>query len=76
MQEMTGKPAPPNIREELSHGSDELDLVRSGLDDTMRNAYLNIREIFLSRDNVPDLRTASFVLAIEKITSAYKEMGL
>jgi glutamate dehydrogenase (NAD(P)+) len=76
IEQMTGKPTPTNIREELSYGSDELDLVRSGLDDTMQNAYLSIREIFLSRDNVPDLRTASFVLAIEKIASAYKEMGL
>jgi len=76
IETMTGKPAPANIRAELSYGSDELDLVRSGLDDTMRTAYLNIREIFLSRENVPDLRTASFVLAIEKISMAYREMGL
>jgi len=50
--------------------------VRSGLDDTMRQAYNQIREIFLERDNVPDLRTAAYVLAIEKIAASYIEMGV
>jgi glutamate dehydrogenase/leucine dehydrogenase len=54
----------------------KLDLVRSGLDDTMRQAYNQIREIFLERDNVPDLRTAAYVLAIEKIAASYIEMGV
>ena len=42
----------------------------------MRSGYQNIREIYLTRDGVSDLRTAAFVLAIEKIASAYIEMGL
>ena len=56
--------------------ADELDLVRSGLDDTMRDSYNQIRDIYLERDAVEDLRTASFVLAIEKIASCYKSMEL
>ncbi len=40
-------------------GADELELVRSGLDDTMRVAYQQMREIWRSRDDVPDLRTAA-----------------
>lgn len=76
IEEMLGKPVPAHLRAKLAQGSDELDLVRSGLDDTMRLAYQQIREIYLTRDNVPDLRTAAFVLAIEKIVRSYEEMGL
>ncbi len=71
-----GKTIPDEFRKNLTYGSNELDLVRSGLDDTMRTSYQDIREIFLTRDGVPDLRTAAFALAIERISSAYIEMGL
>ena len=42
----------------------------------MRNAYNEIRNIFNSRENVVDLRTAAFVLAIERIAKKYESMGL
>jgi glutamate dehydrogenase (NAD(P)+) len=73
---MVGKPVPAHVRAKLTYGSDELDLVRSGLEDTMRVSYQSISNIYNSRDNVPDLRTAAFVIAIEKIAMAYREMGL
>jgi glutamate dehydrogenase (NAD(P)+) len=76
IETMVGKKMPAELRTKLSAGSDELDLVRSGLDDTMRTAYQNIRNIYWSNENVPDLRTAAFRLAIEKISLAYIEMGL
>ena len=73
---MTGKQVPETISARLSRGASELDLVRSGLDDTMREAYGAIREIWHARDQVADLRTAAFVVAIEKIALSYQEMGL
>ena len=76
VEAMVGKPVPENLRAPLSRGADELDLVRSGLDDTMRHAYNQIREVFLERAAVPDLRTAAYVAAIEKIAISYMEMGL
>ena len=76
LEEMIGKPVPDHLKSKLSYGSDELDLVRSGLEDTMSTAYQTMSEIRNSRDNVPDLRTAAFVIAIEKIARAYIEMGL
>lgn len=76
IEEMVGKPVPEHLKSKLTYGSNELDLVRSGLEDTMRTSYQNISDIFNSRDNVPDLRTAAFVIAIEKIARAYTEMGL
>ena len=61
---------------QLEHGAGELDLVRAGLDDTMRQAYNQIREIYSSRAAVPDLCTAAYVGTIETIAEAYMEMGL
>lgn len=76
IETMLGRSVPDSLRIRLTSGGNELDLVRSGLDDTMSQGYNDIREIYLSRDDVPDLRTAAFVLAIEKIVRAYLELGL
>ena len=76
IEEATGKSLSNSTKENLIAGPDEIDLVRSGLDDTMREAYNKIREIYLERDAVEDLRTASFVLAIEKIATSYQSMEL
>lgn len=75
IETMLGRPVPATQRARLMHGAEELDLVRSGLDDTMRQAYHEVCEVFLSRDNIPDLRTAAFIVAIEKIALTYLEMG-
>ncbi len=76
IESLVGKPVPEALKTRLTHGAIEIDLVRSGLDDTMREAYNQIREVYLSRENVPDLRTSAFVVAIEKIARAYLELGL
>jgi len=76
IEAMVGRKVPDHLRTPLIHGADEFDLVRSGLDDTMRQAYNEIREVFLRGDRVPDLRTAAYVVAIEKIARAYQELGL
>jgi glutamate dehydrogenase (NAD(P)+) len=75
-REMLGREVPEELAAPLRYGAGEIDLVRSGLDDTMRNAYNTIREVMAARRNVPDLRTAAFVVAIEKIADVYLEMGL
>ncbi len=76
IEAVTGKSVPAHLRTQLTRGASELDLVRSGLDDTMRDAYNEIRQVYLERERVPDLRTASFVVALEKIALCYQEMGL
>ena len=76
LEKMLDTAVPQNIRNQLVTGADELDLVRSGLDDTMRNAYNEIREIYNSKEKVVDLRTAAFFLAIERIAKKYESMGL
>jgi len=76
IEEATGNTISDATKKTLIAGPDEIDLVRSGLDDTMRGAYNNIREIYLERDSVVDLRTAAFVLSIERIAHCYKSMEL
>ena len=60
-------------------GADELTLVRSGLDDTMRGAYANMRELWHAKrgkDKSFDLRTAAYVIAISRVADSYKSLGL
>jgi glutamate dehydrogenase (NAD(P)+) len=66
----------PDFKEKYLRGADELELVRSGLDDTMRIAYQSISEIWNTRDDVPDLRTAAFIVAIGRVAKAYTAKGL
>ena len=75
--EMTGREVPDNLAVPMVRGAPELELVRSGLEDTMRNAYNEIREVRLKGGpSVPDLRTAAYVVACEKIALAYRELGV
>ena len=76
IEQATGRRVPKPLVERLTRGADELDLVRSGLDDTMREAYQEIREVWRTRPKVSDLRAAAFVVAIEKVAHTYMEMGV
>ena len=59
-----------------SEGAGEIELVRSGLDDTMVNAYQAMSEVWNSRDDVDSLRLAAYLLSIERIASTYHAKGL
>jgi glutamate dehydrogenase (NAD(P)+) len=76
IQSMTDQPIPEWIQKELVQGADELDLVRSGLDDTMRLSFQQIKEVFDSNNKVNDYRTASYVVAIDKISRSYLDIGI
>lgn len=71
MEQMVGKKAPPELAGAIESGASEIDLVRSGLDDTMRTAFHDIREVWMERNDVLDLRTAAFVVALRKIARFY-----
>jgi glutamate dehydrogenase (NAD(P)+) len=66
----------PDFKQKFLQGSDELALVRSGLDDTMRTAYQSMREIWHGRDDVPDLRMAAYIVAISRVAASYRAKGL
>ena len=65
-----------NFKEKYLRGAGELELVRSGLDDTMRGAYQAMREVWHARDDVKDLRTAAYIVAIGRVAASYKAKGL
>ena len=66
----------PGFKEKYLRGADELELVRSGLDDTMRISYQAMRDVWHSRDDVEDLRTAAYLVAINKVAASYRAKGL
>jgi len=68
-EKATGKPL--SIR---ADAQDELNLVRSGLLDTMSTAYASVRQI--SMDKKCSMRIAAFICAIQKISKAYEQLGI
>ena len=65
-----------DFKERFLTGSDELALVRSGLDDTMRTAYQAMREVWHSRPDVEDLRVAAYIVSIDRVAKTYRSKGL
>jgi glutamate dehydrogenase (NAD(P)+) len=76
IQRMTGKSVSSKFEEQYMRGADELTLVRSGLEDTMRTAYQSIAEVWRSRPEVTDLRTAAYLVSIGRVATAYRTLGL
>ncbi len=76
VQEMTGKTIGERERDFLTRGGTEVELVNSGLEDTMITAYQQIRETFKQHPDLSDVRTAAFVCSLKKIASDYISMGI
>ena len=74
IEEMAGKMFTEEKIRQLSIGADELDLVNSGLEETMNTAYREINET-RKQFNI-DLRTAAYVLAINKVATLYEQLGI
>jgi len=66
----------PDFKTKYLRGAGELELVRSGLDDTMRDAYDAMASVWHARDDIDDLRTAAYLVAIGKVADSYKAKGL
>ena len=73
---LTGKKVTSHEREFIEHGADEVDLVYSGLEETMTTAVKEIREIWQSNKEIRDMRTAAFVNAINKVGESYAQLGI
>ena len=65
-----------SFKDKYLKGAEEIDLVRSGLDDTMRTAYQKMSELWNNNPKVQDLRTAAYLLAIEKVAKSYQNKDL
>jgi glutamate dehydrogenase (NAD(P)+) len=76
LQELTGNQLSEHLHNKLTVGADELALVRSGLDDTMREAFQSIKAIYDANEQVQDFRMAAYVSAVEKISRTYLDIGV
>jgi glutamate dehydrogenase (NAD(P)+) len=76
IERQTGKKITNRERRTIIHGADEIDIVNSGLEETMVGAYRAIREVWKRHKGCKDLRTAAFIVAINKIAEAYFAMGI
>ncbi|MFW5726559.1 MAG: Glu/Leu/Phe/Val dehydrogenase, partial [bacterium] len=75
MEEVSGKSLSLDQRKLIVRGASEYDIVDSGLEETMVNAYHTTRDV-MKQQNIPDLRTASFVNALNKIALSYIDLGI
>jgi glutamate dehydrogenase (NAD(P)+) len=76
MEELSGKKVDSAERAFIEHGADEIDLVHSGLEETMVTATREIMEVWKSNPEIPDMRTAAYVSAINKVATSYAELGI
>jgi glutamate dehydrogenase (NAD(P)+) len=76
IEALTGKTVEEKERDFIMHGADEADLVYSGLEETMITATREIMDYWLKNPSVPDMRTAAYVVAINKVATSYAELGI
>ena len=72
----TGKTISDRDKDMIVRGADEIDLVRSGLEETMITGFQGIYSLYRDNEGIKDLRTAAFALAISKISSDYIALGI
>ena len=73
---LTGKTVSDTERSFIMHGPEEVDLVHSGLEETMITATREIMQIWKDNPSIPDMRTAAYVCAINKVGTSYAELGI
>jgi glutamate dehydrogenase (NAD(P)+) len=76
VERITGTSLSPAERAVIVKGSSELELVNSGLEDTMIRSYHEIRNIYVSADKLDSMRTAALVGVINKIAISYQNLGV
>jgi len=74
--ESLGGKVPDYLKDELIRGADEFDLVRSGLDDSMRLALQDIITAKNTMEKVEDYRTAAYVISLSKLARSYQDLGV
>ena len=75
IESMTGVTVPPDRRHRLVHGPSEEELVVAALEQTMIQAYERVRK-FQKERSLEDMRTAAFLLAIERVAKSYLDHGI
>ena len=76
VEQMTGKTFPVELKSDAIDGATEIDLIRSGLEDTMHHAYEAISAEWNNNPRIPDLRTAAMTIAITRVANSYLSIGI
>ena len=76
IEQLTGKQVTEVERAFIMHGASEQELIHSGLEETMITATNEIMDIWLQNPEVPDMRTAAYISAINKVANSYNELGI
>ncbi len=76
LERVMGQQIPETDRRFLTHGPDEIDLVNSGLEESMIHAYHQIRNVHHTQAPQESMRTAAFIIAIEKVAHTYEQLGI
>ncbi|HVM89430.1 MAG TPA: Glu/Leu/Phe/Val dehydrogenase [Puia sp.] len=76
IEDLTGKKVISKEKEFILHGADEVDIVYSGLEETMISATREIIDCWKSNDKIPNMRTAAYIVAINKVATSYAELGI
>jgi glutamate dehydrogenase (NAD(P)+) len=76
IEELSGKKVKESEKDFIMRGPDEVDLVYSGLEETMINATHEIMNTWIANPEIPDMRTAAYVVAINKVGTSYAELGI
>lgn len=76
MEALSGGQVPLEERTRIIHGADEAELIHSGLEETMISATHEIMSAWKSNPQIPDMRTAAYVVAINKVATIYSELGI
>jgi glutamate dehydrogenase (NAD(P)+) len=75
IEKASGTPLTAEMKKQIIVGASERDLVKSGLEEGMITAYHSVREIY-NQKKMPNLRTAAFVVALDRIAANYIELGM
>lgn len=76
MEALAGRPFPIDTRTEFLRGADELDLVRSGLEDVMRSAFETTENAAPHKNGSLDYRAGAYKAAIERVAEACRAIGI
>lgn len=76
IEKLIGKEIPREDKKFLVRGPEEIDLVNSGLEETMVSAYQHIRDVHYLKAPKESMRTAAFIIAIQKVALAYEQLGI
>jgi len=71
---LIGKSLPTNLVELF--GGQEIDLVRSGLESKIRAVYEQVSNLWNENEQISDLRTAAYVIALNRMKTIYETVGI